>query len=258
MKTVVLVKQVPDTYGDRTLLPDGRVDRAGVEPVTDEVNERALEFALQLRAIHGGDVTVLTMGPESAAKSLRKLLASGADRAIHVVDDSLAGSDVVQTSQALAAALMKTPFDLIIAGNESTDGRSAAVPWMVAELLQVAQLTYLRSASVGDGKIHGQRVTPDGYLDVEAALPALISVTEQIAEPRFPSLKGVFAAKRKPLDAMTATDLALDPDLIGASKSRSTVLTVTARPPRSAGTIISDDETAVTQLLAFLSARNVI
>ena len=255
MKTVVLVKQVPDTYGIRALLPDGRVDRSGADSVTDEINERALEFALQLRETHGGDVTVLTMGPESAAKSLRRLLASGADRAIHILDPGLVGADIVQTAQVLASALEKTPFDLIVTGNESTDGRSGAVPWMVAELLRVAQATFLRSATIEGDKVRGERVTPEGYQEVEAALPALISVTEQIAEPRFPSLKGVLAAKKKPLETVNADDLGLDRALIGGASSRSAVLGVAARPGRSAGTIISDDGSAVTQLIEFLSAR---
>lgn len=258
MKTVVLVKQVPDTYGDRALRPDGTVDRDGTEAVTDEINERALEFALQLRSSHGGDVTVLTMGPAAAAKSLRKLLAMGADRAVHVRDDGLAGSDAIQTSQVLSAALKILTFDLVVAGNESTDGRSAAVPSMLAELLGVAQLTFLRAASIAGDTVRGERVTPEGYAEVQASLPALISVTEQIAEPRFPSLKGVFAAKKKPLDTLTIENLGLAPDTMGASQSWSNVLTVTARPTRTAGTIIDDDGTAIEQLVAFLSTRKVL
>lgn len=259
MRIVVLVKQVPDTYNPRALDIDlGVLDRREAELVVDEIDERALALALQLRDTHGGDVTALTMGPADASKALRRCLAAGADRAVHIVDDLLGGSDVVQTSAALAGALRGVEFDLIVAGNESTDGGSGAVPSMLAERLGVAQLTCLRAVTVDGGVVHGERLTEDGHLDAHASLPAVISVTEHVAEPRFPSLKGVFAAKRKPLTVLSVADLGIAREDLGGANSWSQVRSVTARPPRTAGTVVEDDGTAAVRLVDFLSTSKLI
>jgi electron transfer flavoprotein beta subunit len=259
MKIAVLVKEVPDTWGDRRIDPSTkRVDRSS-DVVVDEVDEKAVEIALQVRdAAPGSSVTVVTMGPKGALDSLRKGLAMGADGAIHLVDDGLVGSDAVQTSAALAAALAPRDFDLVIAGNESTDGRTGAVPAMLAERLGVSQLTFLRTLTVTGGTVSGERVTEDGYLDVEAALPAVVSVNEQIADARYPSFKGIMGAKKKPVEVLTIADLGLPSSDTGAANSWSTVLDVTARPPRAGGTIITDDGTAVAQLTDYLAAAKLI
>lgn len=258
MKTVVLIKQVPDTYGERTLRPDGTIDRDASDPVTDEINERAVELALQLKKSIGGDITVLTMGPRRAAESLRNALAMGADRAVHINDEGFAGSDALQTSTALAAAIDSLEFDLIIAGNSSTDGRTSAIPAMLAERLAVPHLTNLASVAVKSGTITGIRAVEKGTMEVRASLPAVISVTEKIAEPGFPKLKGILAAKRKPLATVSIRDLALSAAECGGSNSWTRVREVVSRPDRAPGTLIIDDGTAGTQIADFLAAANLI
>ncbi|MBC7762215.1 MAG: electron transfer flavoprotein subunit beta/FixA family protein [Candidatus Saccharibacteria bacterium] len=264
MKIAVLVKEVPDTWGDRRIDPSTkRVDRGG-DVVIDEINEKAVEAALLVKeANSGSDVTVVTMGPASALDAIRKSLAMGADRGIHIIDNGLTGSDVVQTSAALAAALDGRGFDLVITGNESTDGRSAAVPAMLAERLGLAQLTFLRTLTVSadggsGGTVTGERVTTEGHVELRASLPALVSVTEQIAEARYPNFKGIMSAKKKPVEVLALADLPLAAGDTGADNSWSVVAEVTARPPRSGGTIIKDDGTAGTQVAEFLAASKLI
>jgi electron transfer flavoprotein beta subunit len=259
MKIAVLAKEVPDTWGDRAIDPATRRVVRGKDLVIDEINEKAVESALLVREANpGSDVTIVTMGPKSALDVLRKGLAMGADAGIHIVDDQLAGSDAVQTSAALAAALAPRGFDLIVTGNESTDGRTAAVPAMLAERLGLAQLTFLRTLAVAGTEVSGERLTEDGHIDVAASLPALVSVTEQIAEARYPNFKGIMAAKKKPVETLTAADLGISAEDAGGSHSWSVVDSVVPRPPREGGTRITDDGTAGTQIANFLVAAKLI
>jgi electron transfer flavoprotein beta subunit len=201
VKIVVLVKQVPDTWGERRLdLDTGWLDRASGDAVIDEIDERALEVALSYQDANDAEVVALTMGPDSAKDMLRKALAMGADSAIHIVDDQLAGADAMRTSRVIAAALTKFGFDLVIAGNESTDGRGGVIPTLVAEHLGMPQATFLNSVAITAGSVSGERGTENGTMSVRAPLPAVISVTERSAEPRFPSFKGIMRAKRKPIE----------------------------------------------------------
>ncbi len=259
MKIAVLVKEVPDTWGDRKIDPTTkRVVRTG-EIVIDEINEKAVEVALLIKEAHPGSaVTVLTMGPASASDAIRKSLAMGADNGIHIIDDALAGSDAMQTSAAIAAALAPRGFDLVVAGNESTDGRSGAIPAMLAERLGFAQLTFMRTVQVTGDTVSGERLTDSGHLELSATLPCVVSVTEQIAEARFPNFKGIMAAKKKPVETLNASDLALPAADTGGANSWSVVDDVTARPARSGGTIIKDDGTAGTQLAEFLANAKLI
>jgi electron transfer flavoprotein beta subunit len=258
MKIAVLVKEVPDTWSDRRIDPaTKRVDRDG-DVVIDEIGEKAVEAALLVKEAQGGEVTVVTMGPANAQDAVRKALAMGADSGIHLVDDALGGSDALQTSAALAAALAPRGFDLVIAGNESTDGRTAAVPAMLAERLGLAQLTFLRTLEVADGTVSGERMTEDGHVEVTATLPALVSVTEQIAEARYPNFKGILAAKKKPVETLALSDLGIDTTAAGGANSWSVVETVTPRPPRESGTIIKDDGTAGRQLADYLASAKLI
>jgi electron transfer flavoprotein beta subunit len=259
MKIAVLVKEVPDTWGDRKIdTTTNRVDRSG-ELVIDEINEKAVEAALQVKeANSGSEVTVVTMGPASSLDAVRKGLAMGADSGIHIIDDGLVGSDASQTSAALAAALAPRGFDLVIAGNESTDGRTAAVPAMLAERLGVAQLTFLRTLDVSGTTVTGERMTDDGHVDVSGSLPALVSVTEQIAEARYPNFRGIMAAKKKPVETLTVADLGLDSSETGSANSWSVVEAVVPRPPRSGGTVIEDDGTAGTQIADYLVSAKLI
>ncbi len=257
MKIAVLVKEVPDTWSDRRIdEKTRRVDRSG-DGVIDEINEKAVEAALLVKEA-GGEVVAVTMGPSNAQDAVRKSLAMGADSGIHIIDDALGGSDAVQTSAALAAALGPRGFDLVIAGNESTDGRTAAVPAMLAERLGLAQLTFLRTIEVSNGMVSGERMTEDGHVEVRAALPALVSVTEQIAEARYPNFKGILAAKKKPVETLSVADLGLDAGEAGGANSWSVVDTVTPRPPREGGTIIKDDGTGGQQLADFLAKAKLI
>lgn len=258
MKIAVLVKEVPDTWSDRKIDESTkRVDRGG-DVVIDEINEKAVEAALLVKEANDGEVTAVTMGPKNALDAVRKALAMGADAGIHIMDDALGGSDAVQTSAALAAALASREFDLVIAGNESTDGRTAAIPAMLAERLGLAQATFLRTLSVKDGTVSGERMVEDGHVEVSAPLPALVSVTEQIAEARFPNFKGIMAAKKKPVETLTLADLGIEASEAGGENSWSVVDTVTAKPPREGGTIIKDDGTAGQQLADYLASAKLI
>lgn len=186
---VVLIKQVPDTWSERKLTDgDFTLDREAADAVLDEINERAVEEALQIREAEGaeGTVTVLTAGPERATEAIRKALSMGADKAVHILDDGMKGSDVVQTGWALARALGAIEgTELVIAGNESTDGVGGAVPAIIAEYLGLPQLTHLRKLTVEGGKVTGERETDEGVFTLEASLPAVVSVNEKINEPRF-------------------------------------------------------------------------
>ncbi|MDQ0242405.1 electron transfer flavoprotein subunit beta/FixA family protein [Arthrobacter bambusae] len=257
MKFIVLVKQVPDTEEERRLTPaTGRLDRDAGESVADEVNERALEVALRYKdANKGTEIVVLTMGPAAAAQALRKALSMGADSAVHVMDDLLEGADISTTAAVLAAAVQRTGFDAVIAGNESTDGRSGLVPAMVAEHLGLPLLSSLNTVELTGSTVAGEVTAESGSLAVSATLPAIVSVTERSAEARFPNFKGIMTAKRKPLATLSLADLGLDPSVTGAA---STVLSISARPARVAGKKIVDDGTAARELAEFLVAGRLV
>ncbi len=257
MKIVVLIKEVPDTWGERRLdLETGLTDRSASAPVLDEIDERAVEAALAHADAHPGtEVVVLTMAPASATATVRKALAMGATSAVHVVDDALRGADLLLTADVLAAAIRRTGFDLVIAGNLSTDGGGGVVPAMVAELLGVPQLTALSSLDIADDTVSGERVSDAGSMRVSASLPAVVSVTEALPEGRFTTFKGIMAAKKKPFDTVDAADLGVvaeDP-----AQARYIMLSVAERPPRAAGTKIVDEGDAGEKLAAFLLAEGV-
>ena len=260
MNIVVLVKQVPDTYSERKLRePDGALDREASDAVLDEINERAVEEALQLKEAHGGTVTVLTMGPERATEAIRKALSMGADAAVHVTDEALAGSDALGTARALAAAVGTVEgVDLVLAGNEASDGRSAAVPAMVAEVLGLPALTHARTVSVEDGTVTVRRETDDGAVVLRAALPAVVSVGEKINEPRYPSFKGIMAAKKKPVTTLTIADAGLDPAQVGGATALTSVTSAAPKPTKSAGEKVVDDGDGGAKVAAFLVAQKLI
>ena len=260
MDIVVLVKQVPDTYSERKLrASDGSLDRDASDAVLDEINERAVEEALQLREAHGGQVTVLTMGPERAAEAIRKALSMGADAAVHLSDDGLAGADAVGTARALAAAIRTVgDVDLVVTGNEASDGRSAAVPAMVADALEMPALTHAREVTVEGSTVTVRRETDDGVVVLRAELPAVVSVNEKINEPRYPSFKGIMAAKKKKVVALSSADLGLDPATLGAAGSLTTVTHVAPKPPKAAGEKVVDDGDGGARVAAFLVTQKLI
>lgn len=253
MKIVALVKQVPDTWGDRKLdSMSGRLTRRAGEAVIDEINERAMEIALQQRDLGSTEVVALTMGPANAKDVLRKALAMGADSAIHILDEQLIGADLLETAATLAAAIFKLGADLVIAGNESTDGRGGIIPAMIAELLGLPHLTYLKSVEISADRVFGERVDEHGEFGLASPLPAVISVTETSAEPRFPSFKGIMGAKKKPLEIWSLADLSLIP------KVRTAINLVTERPARIAGIKIVDEGDAGEKLADFLATGHLI
>jgi electron transfer flavoprotein beta subunit len=262
MNIVVLVKQVPDTYSERRLRGDGALDRDASDAVLDEINERAVEEALQLKEAHGGSdvtVTVLSMGPDRATEAIRKALSMGADAAVHLTDEGLAGSDAVGTARALAGAIGTVgEVDLVLAGNEASDGRSAAVPAMVAEVLGLPALTHARQVTVEGGSVTVRRETDDGVVTLSAELPAVVSVNEKINEPRYPSFKGIMAAKKKPVTTLSLADAGLDASQVGAAAALTSVVSATPKPPKSAGEKVVDDGDGGTKLAAFLVAQKLI
>lgn len=255
MKIVVLIKEVPDTWGERRLDPGtGRVDRQASDAVLDEIGERAVEAALSYQDANAGtEIVAVSMGPTSVPV-LRKALAMGASSAAHVLDDKLVGADLGWTAAVLAAAVRRIGFDLVITGNESTDGRGGVIPAMLAEHLGVAGVTALDTLEIAVDRVSGTRQGEDESLVVGAPLPAVVSITERMPEARFPSFKGTMGAKKKPLDTLTVADLGVDLDGLGTS----VVTQVQARPERTAGIKVVDAGDAADQLADFLAGRRLI
>jgi electron transfer flavoprotein beta subunit len=262
LRIVVCVKHVPDTSADRRFNDDGTTDRESVDCRLSELDEYAIEQALQV--VESGveaEITYLTMGPEGAAATLRKALSMGGDKAIHVSDEALHGSDYAATARVLAAAARKAGFDLILCGMASTDAVASVVPAMLAEVLGVPQVTYAAELQVADGTARIRRDGDTATVRVEAALPAVVSVTDQTGEARYPSFKGIMAAKKKPVETWTLADLDVDPSAVGLGAARTRVDSVEARPAREAGTIVTDGgdgSEGATGLVEFLAAKKFV
>ena len=268
MNILVCVKHVPDATADRKFEDDNTVDRVGVDGLLSELDEYAVEQALQLKekAGEGGgdvEVTALCVGPEKAVDAVRKALQMGADKGIHVVDDAIAGSDAIATSLVLAKAIEKasseTKVDLVLCGMASTDAAMSVVPAMLAERLSWPQVTM---ASVIESQGDQVRIKRDGDTATEvigATMPLVLSVTDQSGEARYPSFKGIMAAKKKPLDVWSLGDLGVDAGDVGLSVAWSAVEDTTARPPRSAGEIVKDEDgSGATALTEFLASKKFI
>ena len=259
MNIVVCVKQVPDTAVERTLRPgDGTLDRQAPDGLINELDEYAIEEGLRIAESQGGEVTIFSMGPAKAAESIRKALSMGADRAVHLSDEALAGSDALATSAAMAAALQQVGFDLVICGSESTDARGGVLPAMLAERLGVAQLTLASRVDIEGSSVTVRRVSDDGYAVVTGSLPAVVSVVEKINEPRYPSFKGIMAAKKKPVQTLSLSDLGIATDSVGLGGSVTEVTDFAARPPRAAGVVVTDEGDGGTKAAAFLAERKFI
>jgi electron transfer flavoprotein beta subunit len=255
MNIVVLMKQVPDSSSERRLNEaDKTVDRDSANLVINEMDEYAIEEALKIKEAHGGEVTVLTMGPEKASESIRKALSMGPDKAVHITDPALHGSCAVTTSKVLAKALSTLEYDLVIAGAESTDGQVSAMPAMLAERLGIPQLTGARKLTVEGSTFTAERQTDDGYQVVQASAPAIVSVWDTINEPRYPSFKGIMQAKSKPVTTLTLADLGIAEGEVGLAAATSEVLEAAPRPPKQAGVKITDDGDGGSKLVEFLAA----
>ncbi len=262
MNIVVCVKQVPDTWAEKKLDPASKtLDRVSVDNILNEMDEFAIEAALQLKEAHEGTVTILSMGPVSATEAIRKALSMGADAAVHVVDDALKGSDAAGTSLALAKAIERIgDYDLVIAGSEASDSRTSVVPAMLAERLGIPQVTFVNKVEVDPAAktLKAQRWTDDGYQVVEAALPAIISAVEKMNEPRYPSFKGIMAAKKKPVDTVSVADLGIDAGSVGLAGAWTSVADSKDRPPRTAGTIVEDEGNGGAALVDFLATNKFV
>ena len=264
MNIVVCVKQVPDTAVERKLEPsDATLDRESVDGLINEIDEYAIEEGLRIaeaqrEAGAEAEVTILTMGPEKAAESIRKALSMGADQAVHLLDDGLAGSDALSTSYALARVLSDTGFDLVICGSESTDARMGVMAAMLAERLGVPQASLASKVEIDGSVIRVRRASDDGYHEVEAPLPAVISVVEKINEPRYPSFKGIMAAKKKPVRTLTLADAGIDPAAVGLAGAATEVVDFAQRPPRQAGVIAKDEGDGGVKVAEFLAAQKFI
>ena len=258
LNIVVCVKQVPDTAVERTLTSEGTLDRASLDGLINELDEYAIEEGLKIAEAHGGEVTILSMGPGKASESIRKALSMGADKAVHVSDEALAGSDALATSLVLAAAVERIGFDLVVTGMASTDAGMGVVPALVAERLGVPAVTYAGRLSVTGDEVEILRDSDLSSETVSARLPALVSVTDRTGEARYPSFKGIMAAKKKPVQTWSLADLGVDASLVGLGGARSTVLSAVRRPARTAGQMVKDDGDGGSALADFLVAQRFI
>lgn len=252
MNVTVLVKFVPNPTGTPELGPDNLLIRSGADGALDPGDEYGLELALQLAEASGGEVTVVSMGPEEASAAVLRALAMGAHRGLLVTDDALRGADALVTARVLAAAIARTTYDLVIAGSESTDGYTGTVPVTVAELLGLPSVTAVRKLEADGGGFRIERQTEGGYDVLQSAAPALVTVTAGATEPRYPSLKGIMAAKSKPLDRVSAADLGVSD--LAASQS---VAAVIDAPAKAGGEIVSGDE-AIAKIADLLQEAKVI
>ena len=262
MRIVVCVKHVPDAQADRTFTPQGRTDRAGVDGLLSELDEYAVEEALKVSEATEAEVVVLTMGPPGASAAIRKALQMGAHRGVHVQDDLLEGSDAPATSLVLAAAVTRIAtdgaVDLVLTGMASTDGSMGVVAAMLAERLGLPQVTFASELSVADGSVTIRRDGDASTETITAALPAVVSVTDQINEPRYPSFKGIMAAKKKPVDVWSTADLGIEPAQVGASAAWTAVASITPRPPRQGGEVVTDSGEGGLALARFLLSHKLV
>jgi electron transfer flavoprotein beta subunit len=263
MKICVLVKEVPDAAVEKRLDPaTGRMDRSG-EKNLNPYDTHAIEAAMQIR--EGGvseveEIVAVTMGPESAVRALHKAVSLGADRSVHLSDRALAGSDVAATGYALAKALEREGPDLVLLGQQSDDGECYTIGAVVAEHLGMPSLTQVIKMDVEDEALRCERQAEYGYDTVQVKLPAVISVGDAINEPRYPSLKAIMGAKKKPLDSLSASDAGIDPDKVGGEHSAAQWVAAKPPPAKASGEVIEDEDTGETveKIIAWLDERKLI
>jgi electron transfer flavoprotein beta subunit len=254
MKIAVLVKYIPNPDGTPEMGSDFRLKREGVDGALDPGDEHGIEAALQLAGADG-EVTYVTMGPEPAAGAIRRALSMGGHKGVHIKDDALKGADALVTAKALAAALGRDQYDLVITGVESTDGYTGTLPMTVAELLGIPSATFARKLEAKDGGISVERQTAGGYDSVECSLPALVTVTAGANEPRYPTLKGIMAAKQKPMDTLSVSDLGLSAEDATATQE---VMGIEPVPAKDAGEILEAGDDTAARVVEFLRSAKVI
>jgi electron transfer flavoprotein beta subunit len=255
LNVVVLVKYVPEPQGTPTLGEDHLLVREGVDGALDPGDEFAVEAALQLVEAHGGEVTLVSMGPEIATSALRKGFSMGASGGVLVSDPTLRGADALATARVLAAAVSRSPFDLVLAGVESTDGYTGTLPMAVAELLGVPSATFARKVDVEGGALRVERQTEAGYDVVACPMPALVTVTGSAAEPRYPTLKGIMAAKSKPLEQLSLAEVGLSGTDVAPSQR---VTSVSESPEKAAGVVVLAGDDAAAKVAELLAEAKVI
>ncbi|HUH07819.1 MAG TPA: electron transfer flavoprotein subunit beta/FixA family protein [Egibacteraceae bacterium] len=262
MRIICPIKRVPDTAAEKKLDPaDRTVDREQSDPVLNANDEWSIEEAMRISERDGAEVIALCMGPDEAQSTIRKALSYGLDGAIQISDPALHGSDAVATARVLAAALRQEQFDLIIMGNQSSDARTMLVPALLAEFLDLPALTYARKLEIDGSTLTVQRESPSGHVVVQAQMPAVVSVVEAINEPRYPSFKGIMAAKSKPLDVRDLAAIGVDAADVGLEGSWTQVVDVVARPPKEPGKRVEDDgsgSVGAKALAEFLAERKFI
>jgi electron transfer flavoprotein beta subunit len=259
MKIVVLVKHVPEPDVPLRYADDLTVERIAVDGRLSELDEYAVEQAVCL--VEKGlpaTITYLTMGPAPAVEGLRKALAMGGDAAVHVIDDALHGSDALSTSLVLARAIDRLGFDLVVCGMGSTDGEMSVVPSMIADRLGVPQVTFASELSVDDGSVMARRDGDTDLEDVVAALPAVVSVTDQTGEARYPSFRSIMLGRKKPVTAWTLADLELDPSQVGLAAAATAVRAISPNPPRPPGVVVVDEDDGAVQIADFLVDRSLL
>ena len=258
MKIAVCVKHVPDATVHKRIDPTTkRLDRSG-ESALNPTDLNAVEEALRVKEAYGGEVVLVSLGPAKAADSLRKALAVGADRAVHVADDALPGSDLLATARVLAKALEREEADLVLFGQQGSDSDGAVLCSAVAELLRLPVISQAASLELEGGKAKAKRQTEYGYDVIEAPLPCVVAVSDAINDPRYPSLKGIMGAKKKPFETLAAGDLGLAAGEVGEEGSATEVYALADPPSRGDSLRIEDDGTAAEKIVEYLAGRKLI
>ena len=259
MNVVVCVKQIPDPAAPQSLEPGSHtLDRSG-KLILDDSDAYGVEMALQLaEQAGGGEVTLVSMAPNGETSGLRTALAMGAAKAILISDEALKGSDALGTAKVLAAAIKRAEPDLIIAATESSDGYTGTTPVQIAELLGLPSITFAKSVAIDGSTVKVDRQTEAGYDEVTAPLPAVVTVTAGVVEPRYPSLKGIMAAKSKPVDTLGVADLGLEAGAVGAAGGRQEITAVNDAEARAAGEIVVDEGDGAQRIAAFLEQLKLI
>jgi electron transfer flavoprotein beta subunit len=258
MNVAVCVKQIPDPAVPGSLSADHTLDRSG-KLILDESDSYGVEMALQLvDKAGGGEVTLVSMAPNDEVSGLRNALAMGAHKGVLVSDPELKGTDALGTAKVLGAAIKRQEFDLVLCATESTDGYTGTMPVQLAEILGLPAVTFAKHVEISDGTVKVQRQTEAGYDEVESPLPAVVTVTAGVVEPRYPSFKGIMAAKSKPVDTLKLADLGIEAGTVGQGGARQEITSVTEAEARKAGEVIEDEGDAYEQIVAFLEKLKVI
>jgi electron transfer flavoprotein beta subunit len=258
MNVVVCVKQIPDPAAPSALDPTTHnLDRTG-KLILDDSDAYGVEMGLQLASGEGDEVILVSMAPGGETSGLRTALAMGAARAILISDDSLAGSDALGTAKVLAAAIKRAEPDLVLTATESTDGYTGTIPAQIAELLGLPSITFAKKIAIDGSTVRVERQTEAGYDEVESPLPAVVSVTAGVVEPRYPSFKGIMAAKSKPVDVVTVADIGLEAGQVGATGARQEITDVSKVEARAGGEIVVDDGNGAARIVTFLEELKVI